>query len=365
MVKWLWITLGILVVLGAGGYWAYRTYGSPIPTISPTSKTARPEPGIHWGAVVRPFALDVAGAPTTWQRGIGEQLDLVKAMGGTVVRANIENNAGVMDALINGANERELDVLLILEVAGDNPVLNQNIYKEQLYQLGKDLGREWASRYKGKVKYYQLANEVTGTAAHRPEDTGPTLPNRYDLTFDQNRAERVAEYERGLADGVKQGDKNAQRMITGHWVLVDIIPYLIDHGVKFEIVGWDWYSDMGIDPTHTKVDKQPELDLPGTMTALGKKFWLAEVNKESGSFKGTESEQAEYLKNVATVVVANSKISGMIVHMLPDMAAEQGKETGELGLIRVNHQTDGTWDFGTPKPAYDDLKAIFTQHQAR
>lgn len=367
--KWYgWLATGILVAaIAAGIFLVYSSGQSLTVTLKGLGTHAvKVDPNrAHWGAVIRPFALDVPGTPTTWQKGVPEQLDLVKAMGGTLVRANVEQNLSVMDAVVNGARERDLDVLLILEVAGDNPVLSQTIKKEQLYALGKDLGRQWASRYKGKVAYYQLANEVTGTAARRPEDTGPTLDNRYGLKFDRNRAERIAEYERGLADGVKAGDSQAQRMITGHWVLVDIIPYLIEKGVDFETVGWDWYSDMGIDPATTHVDKQPDLDLPGTFTALGKDFWLAEVNKEAGSFQGTADKQAEYLKSVAKAVVANPAIKGMVIHMLPDMAAEQGEDTGELGLVTVTQQANDVWDFGTPKPAYTDLKAIFLANQTR
>lgn len=367
--KIIWWVVGIVLTIsiGTGIYLVYSSGESLSVKLSNLSTpTVKVDPNrAHWGAVIRPFALDVAGQPTTWQKGIPEQLDLVKAMGGTLIRANVESNIGVMDAVVNGARERNLDVLLVLEVAGDNPVLKSEIKQEQLYQLGKDLGREWASRYKGKVAYYQLANEVTGTAARRPEDKGPTLDNRYDLKFDKNRADRVAEYERGLADGVKQGDSKAKRMITGHWVLVDIIPYLIEKGVDFEIVGWDWYSDMGVDPATTKIDGKPDLNLPGVFTDLGKEFWLAEVNKEAGSFKGTANKQAEYLKDVATTVLANSKIQGMVVHMLPDMAAEQGEDTGELGLVSVKKQANGSWDFADPKPAYTDLKAIFLANQTR
>lgn len=367
--KMIWWVVGLVaaISIGTGIYLVYSSGESLSVKLGDLSTpTVKVDPNrAHWGAVIRPFALDVAGQPTTWQKGIPEQLDLVKAMGGTLIRANVESNIGVMDAVVNGARERNLDVLLILEVAGDNPVLKNEIKNEQLYTMGKDLGREWASRYKGKVAYYQLANEVSGTAARRPEDKGPTLDNRYDLKFDKNRAERVAEYERGLADGVKQGDSNAKRMITGHWVLVDIIPYLIEKGVNFEIVGWDWYSDMGIDPAKTHIDDQPDLDLPGTFIALGKDFWLAEVNKEAGSFKGTAGKQAEYLKSVANVVAASPAIQGMVVHMLPDMASEQGEDTGELGLVPVTQSSDKTWSFGTPKPAYTALREIFLANQTR
>lgn len=359
-----WI-LGVALVLGVG-YWAMWLYTGDSPLSGVTApNTTKNENRYHWGAVVRPFALDVAGQPTSWQRGIPEQLDLLKAMGGTVVRANIENNNGVMDMLVSEANQRGLDVLLILEVAGDNPVLNNDIQKDQLYALGKKLGQETASRFKGKVQYYQLANEVSGTAARRPEDKGDTLDNRYDLKYDKNRAERLAQYTKGLADGVKAGDKNAKRMLTGHWVLVDIIPYLQDQGVNFELVGWDWYSDMGSNPSQTKIDGQPDFDMPKFFTDLGKEFWLAEVNKEAGSFKNTGDKQADYLKEVATAAWADNDISGFVVHMLPDMAAELEEEVGQLGIVTVEEQSDGSWDFGNPKPAYHVLQDIFTANPER
>ncbi|MBI2589808.1 hypothetical protein HYW32_02175 [Candidatus Berkelbacteria bacterium] len=312
-----------------------------------------------WGVLVRPFALDVVGKPTTWEVGIPAQLNYTQELGAKLIRANIESNDPAMELMINGARSRDLDVLLVLEVDGKNPVLDASIPTAALYDQGYAFATQYASKYAGRVQYYQLANEVSGTAAHQASDTGPTLKNSYDLTYDKNRYERVREYTRGLADGVKAADPGAKRMVTGHWVLVDIMKYLIDDKVDFEIIGWDWYSDMGIDPAKKLIDNFPALDLPGLANKWGKEFWLAEVNRESGSFDNQDQAQASYLAAVAKVVQADKRIKGMTIHMLPDMAAEQSKTTGALGLVTVKENSDGTWKFDERKPAFATLRSIF------
>jgi hypothetical protein len=137
-------------------------------------------------------------------------------------------------------------------------------------------------------------------------------------------------------------------------VLVDIFPALIRDGIDFDIIGWDWYSDMGTDPARYRTDEGDALDFPAFAHELGKEFWLAEVNREAGSFDGAERAQADWLTAVGTAVTKNRAISGFMVHLLPDMAEEvrTQQKTGSLGLVPVRFDERGFARFTTPKPAF-------------
>lgn len=318
----------------------------------------------HVGATIKPYALNTIEKDRS-ATAIPAQVGLVNELNGTIVRMNTEPEMATNDALITALADAGLDVFLVLE-EGANPVHDASLSLAQLEQHGYDLALKYASRFKDQVDFYQLGNEVSGTAVSQPGDTGATIANRYNLTYNKAKYDRVLAYTKGLSAGVEAADPGAKRAVTGHWVLIDIVKELIDDGAEFEIVGWDWYSDMGANPGKKLVDDQPTLDFPGTVNDWGKEFWLVELNKESGSYDNTEAEQAEYLGDVAKVMESDERIRGLIVHMLTDQVYEQSKDDkiGWLGIVNVKQQ-GREWGIGTKKPAFTTLAPIFARITAQ
>lgn len=351
--KAFFIGLAVLLVLGTGLVAVAAQHGASLATNQR-----------HVGATIKPYALNTPEHDSSAE-SIPAQVKLVRELNGSIIRINTESEVATNDALIDAAHAAGLDVLLVME-KGENPVHTEAFTLTALEELGYETGYGYASRYKGKVKFYQLANEVSGTAVTQPGEEGPTIPNRYGITYNKARYERVRAYSEGLSNGVHAADASAQRVVTGHWVLIDVVKELIDDGVDFEIVGWDWYSDMGVDPGKKLVDDQPTLDFPGTVNNWGKEFWLVELNKESGSYGNTDGEQAAYLAEVAEVMEQDERIRGLIVHMLTDQVYAQSIEDkiGWLGIVNVKPQGKD-WTVGAKKPAFTALAPIFARITAQ
>lgn len=316
----------------------------------------------NWGVVIRPFALSTPDKPSirieTTYKQIDEQFDLIKKLGANSIRVGVEKNNKVSDYIIEKAQENDLKVLF-----GLDEEINFNNPGEDLYQRGYNFAYSFASRYKGKIQYYQLLNEISGTAVRRNEDEGETLPNRYNLKYDKERYQNLSKYLKGLSDGVKAGDPKAQRLISAHWVLIDIFNYLIADKVNFEIIGWDWYSDMGDDISNRKIDEGGNFNLAEEASKMGKKLWIVEANIEGGSFGDKEKEQADYIKDFALKTYLSGKTEGFFVHTLTDMAADQDKTIGHLGLVKVEKNESGQWEFGQLKSAFLEYQKIIRDNK--
>lgn len=189
------------------------------------------------GATIRPFALStesVTGDPLTT---IDQEMSFLVELGANAVRFNDEPAIGVTAYAVDSAIKNKITPVLILEPM-DAPVdFNNNAV--DFYSLGYSYAKKKATQYKGKVKYYQLSNEVSGTTAWKAGDSGEQLTNRFYLKYNKNRYVNLRDYLIGMSQGVTEIDPGAKKIISGHWVLVDVIKYLIKDGVNFDIVGWD------------------------------------------------------------------------------------------------------------------------------
>lgn len=306
----------------------------------------------HWGALIRPYALETVASHATydWRAAVTSQLELAHELGLTTIRVDLEHDSIMMRQFLTLIKQAGFETVLVV----DRPDKDFASPTTDFAHLGRELGDRVARDYAGLVDVWQLANEVSGSAVHQGDDSGPTLPNRYGLSYDKTRYSNVRDYTRAMGEAIRARDPRARLMLTGHWVLVDIIPMLQKDGVPFEIVGWDWYSDQGVDPAAKLVDGQPPLDLPTLFTDLDKEFWLAEVNRESGSFGGHERDQASWLAEVGRAVNRNPKVSGLTFFMLGDKADEVAAQqtTGSLGLVPVTFDARGFARFAMPKPAF-------------
>ena len=319
----------------------------------------------HWGVLIRPFALVMPETEATydWRPSVRQQLDDAHTLGVTTIKVDLESDFRMTYELLSMIKAAGFETVLIVD-RGDKDFASTST---DFTALGQQLGDAAAIRFAGVVDVWQLANEVSGSAVHQPSDTGATLTNRYNLTYDQNRYNNVRNYTKAMGLAIRAHDPNAKLMLTGHWVLVDIFPRLVADGVPFDIVGWDWYSDQGTDPSNKVVDGQGSLNLPQFFNAMGKQFWLAEVNRESGSYDGHQADQATWIGNVAKVVANGDQISGMVVFMLGDIASEvaNNAKTGYLGLIEINRFANGTATFGTKKPAFAAYQSAIQTYGAK
>lgn len=216
--------------------------------------------GIHTNA----FVANTIGDPYQ-PDNVDRALKLAKKLGVSHLRINYEPYGDeINDDFINRVAKTGIEPVLIVE----SPWPLHQIFEKENYQSGYNLGKRVASRYQNKIKYFQVANEVSGIAIK------PRHPGNKFSDYDLAKYQIMRDWLKGLADGIRAGNPQAQRIVSSNWIATAVIDEIIKDGVEFEIIGWDWFSEMGENPTGKILDDGTVLDIPGHFANSGKNFGL-------------------------------------------------------------------------------------------
>ncbi len=316
---------------------------APEPPAEPVSTT----PITHWGVLIRPYGLKTGNQPFTKEQ-LTIQLDLAKELGATDVRANVEEIMATNDLFVDEAIARGLEPILILEAP--TGLLDDNT-RAKAY----DFGKLYAARFQGRVRYYQLANEASGMAI-RPGFSGKDTTD-----YDAVRYQSTKDIIRGLGEGVKSADSSAKRIVSANWLGTGVIDRLVADEVGFEIVGWDWYSDMGEDLIKRQ-DDGTLFNVPEYLSKYNKQFWIVEANRADGTRDSNFDAQANYLANLTKNVASHHNTQGFFVFGLTDICGDADRSIGHMGLVRILDPVDGLCAIGTNKPAFDVIKNAIAKY---
>lgn len=300
----------------------------------------------HYGVNIKIYGMEKAGAPYNKENLI-KQLDWAKELGAVDVRSNVEDNLSDTDDFVNLALERGLNPMLIIE-----PYL-PDFFNQATYQQGYDYANFIAKRYRGIVKYYQLGNEASGVAIK------PTYPGNKKTDYDDAKYNVMMNWLKGLSQGVRDADPIAYRMISSNWLGTGAMDRLIDDKVEFDLIGWNWYSDMGEDLIK-EVDGA-QFSIPEYLKKYPKEFWVVELNRQGGTLDGNEQAQADYFKTFINNAVSHNNLGGVFVFPLTDLCSDVGKSIGHMGIIRIQKFADGTCTDNGKKPAFDVIKDLFAK----
>lgn len=308
-----------------------------------------------WGATVRPYILN-QNASDFKSDQLEQQFKYIRDLfpQNACVRANVEGDMYVNDMLVGYKEKYHLQLYLILEEIKD---FNPNINYEK---RADDLAQRIVARYKGKVDYYQLSNELTGAVYSKADDTGEKMDAGYGLTIDKNRYEHVKRYTAQLSRKIRELDPEAKIVITGNWVLIQPILQLIKEGVDTDIIGWNWGSELGSEPAIKNIDNYGKMDIPQMVKKAGKSFMIIEANNRDGSMNGRESEQAAYIKTLAQNSYNNPNTFGYFHFILTDGITNEAMSN--LGLVKTAKSENGGYKFSELKPAYNILKSFASTH---
>ncbi len=321
------------------------------PTIA-TAATLTPATGTvkmtHFGVLIRPYGLK--SGPIAYSKDqLTAQLDAAGTLGATDVRANVEQEDATNDDVVNESLARGFKITLILEPPAG--YLDSNTY-----QRAFDYAHIVATRYLGKVSYYQLLNEASGASIR------PGFPGNKTSDYDAVKYQQTKDAIRGLSEGVRSVDKSAGRIVSANWVGTGIIDKLAADQVPFEIIGWNWYSDMG-DDLIKKVDTRTTLNIPEYLKKYGKPFWVVEANRRQGSADLDYAAQSAYLQTLFTNVASHHNVQGFFVFQLADECGALDQEHGHLGLIGVTKQDSGNCTLSDPKPAFTTFKDLIRKNK--
>lgn len=303
-----------------------------------------------WGIYTNVFGLSDSVDDPFKPESIPAQIDAIKALGVQYVRTNYEwADSSVRDKI----NDAWLNALTD---AGFRPVVVLDL-PFNTYDEAYASARSIAARYP-KIQYYQLLNELSGSV--KPGFSGL---NESDYRIEEFA--RVEQVTRGLAEGIRSGNSGAQRIVSANWLGVAIIDKVIRVGIPFEIVGWNWFSDMGDNPAAKQLEDGTILNIPVHFTAQGKRFWIMEANRQGGSVGNELNAQRSYLENFATTAYANPDISGFFAFKLTD-GQDVGSRQAAWGIYTTKRVLDGktqspdgyTFAFGPLKPAGEAYRLV-------
>jgi hypothetical protein len=286
-------------------------------TVSNASKPLFGFAGHFWG----PYA-NTSGATV---------LDLVKQVGGSIYRVDLGTNTyGLADQLVAAAPSRNIQLIGILFNGGEHD-----------YNSSFNEAKAFAQKYAGKIQYYQVSNERDiHSGAVAGDGVNPGDYNTAGYTVSR-------EMIRGLIDGVKAGDPNAKTIVNFTWLHYGFIQRLVNDGVKFDIIGVDWYwEDI--------MKVRGNFDLTAYIkNTFNKPLFVTEWNRWEGSTGGNETAQANYITQHVASMCNNPNISVATVYELLDEPGAGGFEAN-MGLM---------YNTTSPKPAYSAYKTAIADCQ--
>jgi len=196
-----------------------QTFAASIPTT------------FQWGVTMRPYALG-SYSKSGWTK----QIVKAKSLGAGWARITWDYNGKPFvrnTEVINTLIQNKINVVLVIEH-------NPNDGNNNLYKNGYNDGKCIAKYYKKKVAYYQLMNEGGAQSLKNGTSNGQTMTD-----YNVNEYNKVRDYMKGLSDGISAGDPSAKKIVTISWTHVGFLDRLVKDGVKFDMIGIDWYDWMG------------------------------------------------------------------------------------------------------------------------
>jgi hypothetical protein len=267
-----------------------------------------------------------------------KQIQILKDRGMAWYRLNVQtksdgtaSSSSLLEALQAAATSGGVKILPMLYLR----TLDYSKSQAESYQLGKTLGGNFAAKYGKYFTYYNLGNDLE-------------LPLLYanksgQSQNDYNRAKFnvVAAYLKGMDAGIKAKDSDAKTMISAGWLHYAFLRMCDWYGVKFDIVGYNWYSDM-----EAPAAKSPYYipDITKKLSSLfpTKPIWFTEFNYRYKAGSTTnESDQNAFVTKFIAKCKANPQVKVAIVYQLFDEPYKDGNEK-TYGIIKWTTQYT-TW----------------------
>lgn len=344
------IILVALIIGAVGGYFVYQKFFKDQSIVSGsrivTAENYK-EP-FMWGVNVNPSALRNYSL-----EGWNKQLKYVNELGASWIRLSFDNEPKnkfeIYDEMMKVTDERKINIYLGLgsskpiETIGD------------AYKDGYSVADEISKHYKGKIRYYQLMSEQ-GSGASKQNYSGENTSD-----YDVQKYEKVRDWMKGASTAIRKNDPDAYIVITDQWLHTAYFEMLIRDKVDFDIIGWDWFGDMGLMRDKKLADGTLLVD---KLKSFDKPLILAEVNGRPDSKKGMdETKQSDFIQKMAEWAYNSGYIKGFFIHELVDLRPKDDNKYGDYyGLIEYQKASDGGYTFGKKRQAFETYISIIKKY---
>ncbi len=327
-----------------------KTVAAKVSTKVATKKASAPNPppasskrsAFWWGVSILPFPLREKN-----DLFLPEQFRLAKEIGTKIVRTDFSpNNEPANRQAIDLAHQNGLKLVMIIPF-GPNDIFSDQNLANNAYQYVHTIVEE----HKGQVDVWQLATEPASVAII---DGGHYGVDRID--YPESKYQAVATWLKAATRAVADADPTARRLINDQWVHVGFFDRYFADGGDTDIIGWNWFSDMGTswdNPViNTKTDQR--YALLKKLKSFNRDIWLTEVNRRGGSNDGNEKAEADYIQAMAEKAYAEPAIKAFFVF---DLVGDQLAPPKEQGYGLVNVDADKNWT-GSLKEAFYRYKNL-------
>lgn len=293
-----------------------------------------------WGVNGHPFVQEGYRAIPT-----ASQLDLVAATGAGWYRFDVTpgtiKETALWEQFFAEAAKRNIRLLPVLM-----PSLSPGDPKRSPEELETNAtadGKLLATFFAGRAEVYEIHNEMDVYSI-----VAPATPNGDAVTdYDDAKYQRSKAQIQGLLAGVHAVAPEAKTIVNaGGWYHYGFIQRLVDDGVRFDILGWHWYSEMG-----DMIDR----DILEKLEKFGRPIWMTEINRRNGSLDHSEEAEATYITEATARYSACKSIRAIFIYELLDEPYFTGGE-GAYGLTSLVKDEAGVWKIGTRKPAFEAFR---------
>jgi hypothetical protein len=221
-----------------------------------------------------------------------------------------------------------------------------------------DYALAFARKFKGRVRYWELGNEMDDFSILRRGDIladgtvySYGTANGWDpYDFDEKRYQLALGLLRGLSRGMREGDPAARLIVdSSGWIHTGFFDRLQQDKLDYDIVSWHWYSDYG---NIRNAGGKPLLD---HIVSYHKPIWITEGGyRPQPNDPQPDQSQADYLRAVL------EDFSGLypLVQVYCVYTLYDTPTDGQLyGLVPAERTNDG-WVVGKPKPAFEAVSSF-------
>ena len=278
------------------------------------------------------FAIGVKGYPFTYTAyrkvPVTQQLDLIGKMGVKIysidltLDASYKTNESLLSELNTISRIKNVKLLPLIPLKG----LNYLADTVASYNTGKALGLSVALNYGSTFEFYQLGNLqenaliIAGKHGNSPTD------------YNYAKFKILASYLRGMNEGIKANDADAKTIVNATWLHFSYLQMLLTEQVDFDIIGYDWYSNMddnarsnfGISDISQKL-----------ATVFSKPIWFTKLNIWQGTAYKTQDEQRVWLNGFIAKCKNNPLVGTVIINELLDQP-EMAFTEKQYGIVSVD-----------------------------
>jgi hypothetical protein len=267
-----------------------------------------------------------------------KQIQILKDRGMKWYRLNVQtksdgtaSSSNLLEALQAAATSGGVKILPMLYLR----TLDYSKSQAESYQLGKTLGGNFAAKYGKYFDYYNLGNDLELHLLY-PDKSGQSQNH-----FNRAKFNVVAAYLKGMDEGIKAKDPGAKTMISAGWLHYAFLRMCDWYGVKFDVVGYNWYSDMEA-PAAKSPYNIPDITVKLASLFPGKPIWFTEFNyRYKTNSSSNETDQNAFVTKFIAKCKANPQVKVAIVYQLFDEPYKEGNET-TYGIIKWTSQYT-TW----------------------